>query len=64
MSEDKAMLNLQKQVLEMQNRMEMQKKTMQAQAKLLASNQSPGVLPSELASDAQILRNIKVSEWH
>ena len=48
----------------MQNRMQMQKKTMQAQAKLLASNQSPGVLPSELASDAQIVRNIKASEWH
>ena len=64
MSEEKAMLNLQKQVFEMQNRMQMQRKTMQAQAELLASNQSPGVLHSELASDAQIVRNIKVPEWH
>ena len=58
------MLNLQQQVLEMQNRMQMQSKTMQAQAKLLTSNQSPGILHSELASDAHIVRNIKVPEWH
>ena len=58
-AEDEGMLSLQQQVLEMQKLMQMQMKTMQAQAQLLASNQSPNIPHSEPATDSQIVRNVK-----